>query len=399
MLSAAIGIFVGVGSRFEKPSENGICHYIEHMVFKGTPTRSAADIASETDAIGGQINAFTSKDCTCFYGRVLSEHLPIAVDILCDMFFNSKFDESDIKNELGVIFEEIDMYEDSPEDLVFDRLFESIYSSSSLGMPVLGKKETLKSFTGEKLHGFMSQNYAACHTVISLCGRFDDKDIEDIAKRFSVLPAGQKLDYKPAEYKQTFVVKHKDIEQNHICLSFPSLPSGSKERFALQLLSNILGGSMSSRLFQSVREKLGLCYSIYTFGATHAEAGLFSIYTALSHETEQAAIAAIIAELQNLKINGITEKELNRAREQVKSNVIMGLESTSALANSYGKSELTLGHILTIDDIIHAYNSVNLNQIHNLAAKILDFNHISFSAVGKVDNADHYREKLLKLCV
>ncbi len=392
--SAAIGIWVGVGSRFEKANDAGICHYIEHMVFKGTERRSASDIAAEMDAVGGQINAFTSKDCTCFYGRVLGEHLSAAVDVLCDMFFNSRFDESDMKNELGVILEEIGMYEDSPEDLVFDRLFERIFASSPLGHPVLGREATLRKMTGERLRRFMGENYTAAQTVIALCGCFTDEDLKNIADRFSSMAPGKKKPFRPAQYKRVYTVKKKAIEQNHLCFAFPSMSVDNPDRFAMQLISSILGGGMSSRLFQNVREKRGLCYAVYSFGATHAETGLFCVYTALSRETEQEAIRAVTDELKQLRDDGVTRAELERAREQVKSNVLMGLESTSSLANSYGKSELALGRILSADDIINEYNAVTLEQVARLARETIDFSAMSFSAVGRTKTAEEY-EKLI----
>ncbi len=394
--SVAFGIWVGFGSRYETTDAGGACHFIEHMVFKGTETRTAADIAEAMDSIGGQINAFTAKECTCFYGRVLDDHLTSALDVLCDMFFGSRFAEEDAKNELGVILEEIDMYEDSPEDLVFERLFEAVYKSSPLGKPVLGRASSLKKMSGAFLRDYMSRNYRADRTVISLCGSFDDSAIDLISERFSaMMPLTKPPKIKAAAYTPAFVSKRKSIEQNHLCIAFPSLSMSSPDRFGMQLLSSILGGGMSSRLFQVVREKLGLCYSIYTFGASHDETGIFSIYTALSRETEHEAIAAISREVRKLTAEGVTERELERAREQVKSNVLMGLESTSSRANNLGKGELLLGRMLTSDEIIAAYDAVTRDQIKLLAETYLAFSKLSFSCVGRVGDTEKYREIIL----
>lgn len=390
--SASLGIWIGAGSRHEQPTENGAAHFIEHMVFKGTSRRTAAELAEEMDAIGGQINAFTTKECTCFYARVLDTHLPQATDLLCDMLFHSQFREEDIQTERGVILEEIGMYEDNPEDLCAERLAASVFKGSALARPILGKKATLDKMTGAWLRDYMSRHYLPGDFVVALAGSFTPKDVSDLSARFSALSGGRLSPIQPAAYTPSFPVKKKALEQNHLILAFPGLSYGDKRRFTLQILSSILGGGVSSRLWQKVREEQGLCYSIYSFGAGHAETGLFSVYTALSRETEEQALTTICSTIREFASHGVTIQELNRAREQSKANVILGLESTQAHMSNLGRGALMQGEVLDSDQIIAAYDAVTQEGIRALAEEIFDFKRASLSAVGRVRTAGEYQE-------
>lgn len=390
--SVSVGIWVGNGSRFEKASENGASHFIEHMVFKGTETRSATELAEMMDSIGGQINAFTTKDCTCFYGRVLDSHLHKLTDILCDMLLHSKFDDNDIASERGVIFEEIDMYKDSPDDLVAERLFSAVYKGSALARPILGKKSTLEKMSGEFLRDYMYRHYNPNDIVIALSGNFNQEDITYLSERFGVMEKHGENKLHKAVYTPSIVVKKKPIEQNHLCIAFPGMSIHDDRRYITMLLSSILGGGMSSRLFQSVREKLGLCYSIYSFNSSYDDVGCFGIYTALSQDTEEQAIRVIKDELMRLQDNGVSADELSRACEQAKSNILMGLESTSTRMNRLGKNELSYGRYIDTDEIIANYDAVTTDDIQKLAAEYFDFETASLSAVGKIKSADTYRK-------
>ena len=388
--SAALGIWVGTGSRHEKPSEGGAAHFIEHMLFKGTKARTAAGIAMETDAIGGQINAFTTKECTCFYARVLDSHVEQVLDILWDMLYHSNFDQKDVDNERGVILEEIGMYEDTPDDVCAERLFAAVYKGSSLARPILGKASTLRSFTGDCLRDYQARHYTPENTVVSLAGSFPPSVVEDICARFGSLPTRKAPDYRPAHYIPAVTVRRKSTEQNHLTLAFPGLTYLSERRFALQLLSSMLGGGMSSRLFQEVRERRGLCYSVYSYGAGHADTGLFAVYTALNREMEPEALSTIRQVIEEFVSEGPTEEELSRAREQSKANVLMGLEGTQSRMSHMGRSLLFSGEILTPEDIIRAYDSVTREQILSLSREILRFDLASLSAVGKVGLREDY---------
>lgn len=390
--SASVGVWVGSGSRYEKAAEGGASHFIEHMVFKGTGRRTALEIAELSDRIGGQINAFTTKECTCFYGRVLDEHILTLVDILYDMLTGSKFGEIDIENERGVIFEEIDMYEDSPEDLVVERLIGGIYKNA-LGKPILGKKSTLSKMDGDFLKSFMSAHYSPENIVISVSGSFKPGDIDNIAGLFSGL-SGKKPRLRGAYYQPAFVSKKKRIEQSHICLGFPGLPTGSRRRYAFILLSNILGGSMSSRLFQNVREKRGLCYTIYSFVSSYIDTGMFGIYTATNDGCQLEAIRLILDEIDRINDSGVTEDELSLCKQQAESNILMSLESTSDRMNRLGRGELFLGRVLTPDEIIEEYDKITAEDILALSRSIFNRDNISFSAVGKNLPEDDYRNIL-----
>ena len=256
--SVSIGLWFGVGVRHEKPQENGASHYIEHMLFKGTENRTAAELAFDMDKIGGQMNAFTTRECTCFYARVLDSHIRTTVDLLTDMLFCSTFHQSDIDSERGIIFEEIDMYEDTPEELVSEQLMEVVFPRHALGQPILGTKKTLSKLNRSKILRYMKKHYAPNRLVVAISGQFSDADLTYIQSAFSHMPTGAAIPHKQAVYVPGFVLREKAIEQNHLCLFLPGLSLNSPDRYAGQLLANILGGGVSSRLFQTVRETHGL---------------------------------------------------------------------------------------------------------------------------------------------
>lgn len=392
--SAALGIWVGTGSRHEKAGESGAAHFIEHMLFKGTETRTAGDLAGEMDAIGGQVNAYTTKECTCFYGRVLDTHLPQCTDILCDMFFHSRFDEGDTAVERGVILEEIGMYEDNPEDLCAERLAAAVFRGASLARPILGKRATLEKMDGAYLRSYMQRHYQPGCIVVALAGSYRNADVEELKARFSTLVPGPLPAGKPAGYTPAVTVKKKAIEQNHLTLAFPGLSFAAEGRFTLQLLSSILGGGMSSRLFQQVRERLGLCYCVYSYGACHEDTGYVGIYTALGRETERQALETICQIIQDFASHGPTQAELDRAREQSKANVLMGLESTQARMSSLGRGELLLGEVLDEDQVIARYDAVTCEGVRTMAQRLFDFRQSSLSAVGRVGSVEDYQSLL-----
>ncbi len=394
--SCAIGIWVGTGSRHEKAKEGGAAHFIEHMLFKGTQTRSAADIARETDEIGGQINAFTTKECTCFYARVLDNHVEQVLDILWDMVYHSKFDQEDVETERGVILEEIGMYQDTPDDVCSERLVAAVYKGSSLGRPILGKASTLGKMNGDFLRDYQKRHYKPENTVVSLAGSYPKGIIREIVQRFGSLERGKAPGYRPADYHQGVTVKRKATEQNHLTLAFPGLSYLSPRRFTLQLLSSVLGGGMSSRLFQELREKQGLCYSIYSYGAGHEDTGSFHIYTALNREMESRALQSIRQVIAQFVEEGPSQEELVRACEQSKANVLMGLESTQSRMSHMGRSLLFTGEIMTPQDIIEAYDSVSREDVQKLAQEMFSFSKASLSAVGKVQSQEAYEAFLQK---
>lgn len=391
--SAAVGIFIDVGSRDEAPAENGSAHFIEHMLFKRTSEHSAAELAYAMDAIGGQINAYTTRENTCFYARVLDTHLNTAIDLLTEMFFGCAFDESETVSERGVIHEEIGMYEDTPDDACYERLMNGCFKGA-LGRPVLGKPATLEKMSGESLKSFKENRYTAGRIIISLCGNFEDSHLERIKERFSGMEKAKHSKRKIASYSTTVSVRRKKTEQNQFCLAFPSNEVSSDDRFAMNLMTTILGGGVSSRLFQNIREKYGLCYSIFAFQSCFLDTGILSVATAVNKETEMRTLGLIGDELKRFVDRGVDEEELQRAREQAKSALVMSLESTNSRMLKMGNSLLALGKCLTPDELLARYDAVTSSEILELARNRLDFKQLSFSALGKTTGAEDYIKAL-----
>lgn len=393
--SVSLGIWIGAGSRFERAEEGGSAHFIEHMLFKGTEKRSAAQLAEETDALGGQMNAYTTRDNTCFYTRVLDTHLPRAAEVLADMFFRSRFDEADVENEKGVIGEEIDMYEDTPEDVAAENLLAGCFPGA-LGRPVLGTEETLAGLSGRSLRAFMERTYTAPRIAVALAGSFTGADVDAVARIFAQMPPAEHTEPERSAYAPCLTLREKAVEQNQLVLGFPGLETASEERFAMQLFSSILGGSSSSRLFQTVREKNGLCYSIYSFTAGYEDTGLFAVALAANRQSEERALRLTVDELRRIRDGGVTAAELDRAREQVTASILMSLESSASRMNRLGYGELFLpGGALTPDELIERYEAVTLADVRSLAQRTLDFRRASLSAVGRVADGEEYRAALL----
>ncbi len=391
--SAAVGIWVGVGSRCEKCGEEGSAHFIEHMLFKGTKNSSASELAARMDAIGGQINAFTTRDTTCFYARVLDTHLGKASDILSEMFFDSLFREEDVVSERGVVLEEIDMYRDTPEDVVVEQLLGKVYPGA-LGRPVLGKVSSLERMTGASLRAFKDREYSPERIVVSVCGSFTDTDVQRLADRFSALPVSRPNAVRKSAYKNAVIAKRKATEQNHFCLTWPGLPDGHPDRFAWQVMNTVLGGGMSSRLFQTIREKHGLCYSIGSFTSSFRETGLLAVSTAVSRESEKKALALIRAEVDRFREDGITAGELSCAREQLKSGIVLAMESTSSRMNRLGSAVLLMGKCLSVDEIIARYDAVTAEDVFRMARQTLTTEGLGFSALGRLADTGEYLEIL-----
>ena len=389
--SAAIGVWIGNGSRFESAEQNGISHFIEHMIFKGTEKRTARHIASMMDAMGGQSNAFTTKDCTCYYMKVLDTHLHTAAELLADMFLCSSFADEDIELERGVVLEEIDMYEDTPEDVATEKLFEACYEGTALGRPILGTEETLARMDSKALHDYVRKNYHPEDTVVALSGSFSDADLDYICELFGEMQGSGRNKIESAHYQPRVVIRSKEIEQNHLCLGFPGLPLLDDKRYAYQLMNAIIGGGMSSRLFQTVRERNGMCYSIYSFPSSHVDTGMFSIYVGLGQEDEAKAAKLICNVLHDFCAEGPTREELSRCREQLKSNLLMGLESTNARMHHLGRYELFTDHVVSSDELVAAYDAVTADQVRALANEVFRFDQASICAVGNTGDEAYYR--------
>ena len=388
--SAALGFFVGVGSRHEAPRENGAAHFIEHMLFKGTARRSAGQLARDMDAIGGQFNAYTTKEHTCFYGRTLDRHLDEGLDILADMLFHSRFDQGDVELERGVILEEIGMYEDTPEDLVSERLSAAVYRGTPLARPILGRESTLEGMTGEWLARWQRKHYHAGNLVSALAGKFSPAQADSLRDLLAALPSGLPAQSPPVTYRPAVTAKKKAIEQNHLILAFPAPSYLDERRPQVLLLNALLGGGCSSRLFQQLREERGLCYSVYSYVADHADTGLLGIYAGVSRDQEWAALEGARRVALELADHGPSQEEVDRVREQAKANLLMGSESVQARMSHLGTSALLYGRVRETEELLDLYDAVTREQLRDLAGALFRMETASLSAVGRVGSSADY---------
>lgn len=397
--SVSMGVWVDAGSVCENEAEAGASHFIEHMLFKGTERRTAAEIAAEMDAIGGNLNAFTAKECTCFYAKVLDEHLPRAADMLADLLRNSKFDEADIEREKGVVCEEILMTEDSPEDMAHETLCALLYENTPLAKPILGTQESVRSFTRETLMDYMGRHYMPNNIVISCAGHFEREALMDALNRyFAGGGMGERSPRKVSTLSggHRFRAVEKDIEQVHLCLGFPGFALDEDGQYALFVLNNALGGSMSSRLFQSIREARGLAYSVYSYPSSYTETGYFALYAGTGEGTAEQVTALILEELEKLRKNGLTKEEFIRSKEQLKGSYMLGQESSSARSNAIGKMELLRGRVYSEEEIMQRIERITMDDVQAILPKVLDANAMCASAVGRVENIAEKLQKMLQ---
>lgn len=365
--SVTIGIWVLTGSRNETGQNNGISHFLEHMFFKGTKTRSPQDIAEAFDAIGGQVNAFTSKEYTCFFAKVIDTHKEYALEILADMFFNSSFDEEEMEREKKVVLEEIKMYEDTPDDIVHDLLARASYGEHPLGYPILGTEEHLKSFKPETLRDYIKDRYTPDNVVISVAGNVDDSFIRTVEGYFGSYESKlQHNDIQKPSFLANNIERNKDTEQAHLCLGFNGLPVGHEYTYSLIIMNNVLGGSMSSRLFQEVREKQGLAYAVFSYHSSFLDNGLLTVYAGTGKEQLPLLQETIKQTMDELISNGLTDKELKNSKEQLKGNLMLSLESTSSRMSRNGRNELLLQRHRTMDEMIQEIDAVTHNKIQHV---------------------------------
>jgi predicted Zn-dependent peptidase len=384
--SVSLGIWVGTGSRDENPQNNGITHFIEHMMFKGTEKLNARQIAELFDGIGGQVNAFTSKEYTCYYAKVLDEHFSLALETLSDMLLNSKFAEDELAKERRVVIEEIKMYEDAPDELVHDMIAEVVHPTHPLGYNILGTEETLNSFTSADLFQYMQDNYTTDNIVIAIAGNVKrDEVLARIGNLFGHLaPSKLNRPENEATFHSGKAIRNKATEQTHIVLGAPGFAYDHKMIYPVILFNNVLGGTSSSRLFQEVREDRGLCYSIYSYHTAYKETGNFGLYVGSAPERAQTVLDVVEEVLHDVAEKGITAGELNKAKEQVKGSLMLSLESTSSRMSRLGKNEL-LGRHVSLDDLVSKIKSVTLEEVHAAAKAMLGNQQFAMAAVGPMD--------------
>jgi len=385
MRSVVLGIWVKVGSRHEPPEKNGISHFLEHMFFKGTKKRNAKDIAFEIDSLGGELNAFTSRENTTFYIKVLDEFLEKGLELLSDIFLNSTFPEEDIGKEKKIIKEEIKMVEDTPDDYIHDLSNQTIWGNSGLGQPVLGRRDTIKLFTKDDLISHIRKYYGTKDIVVSCAGNFETEHLLSLLnKNLGHLRRGSEPWRGAApDFANKVEVFNKQLSEAHICLGIKGMPQASDERYSLFTINTILGAGVSSRLFQEIREKRGLAYSIYSFIASYIDTGVWGVYAGVSRKKVREVIELILAEIYNLK-DTVNETELQRAKNQLKGNIILGLESTSSRMNNIARQEIYYGKYYSPREIMNEIDSITIKQIKELTEQLVQKECFSLTIYGPV---------------
>ena len=371
--SCTVGCWVKVGSMNEAPEENGVSHFIEHMVFKGTQNRSAKQIAEEMDMVGGQLNAFTSKECTCYYAKVIDSDLELAVDILSDLALRPTFDNGELQKERGVVLEEISMVEDTPEDLVHELLCDVQYSGS-LRCPILGTSELIKGYSRDDLLRYWRRHYVPQNMVLAIAGNYDwDAFLSLVTRYFDAFPNthGEEAPFVPQTFVSGRKAREKDAEQLQICMGFPGVPADSDELYTLSVLNNALGGGMSSRLFQRIREELGMAYSVYTYSSSYRGMGSFVVYAGTSPENAKTVIDEMRSQLALFTEQGISDKEFLSAKAQLRSGFVLGLESSSGRMQALGRRLLLMGDTRTPEETLAKIEAVTMNGMMALASRML----------------------------
>jgi predicted Zn-dependent peptidase len=395
--SAALGIWVGIGSRDETPSLHGASHFLEHLLFKGTHKRTALEISSQIEAVGGETNAFTTKEYTCYYARVLDTDLPLAVDVLVDAVADSILEPADVETERGVILEEIAMHEDEPGDEVHDVFAEAIYGGHPLGRLISGTPESITPMTRDQINRFYRRRYTAPEIVVAAAGNLDHATVVRLVRKAL---AGTPLDTGQADpappragdarvrvRKAQDAVLHRDTEQAHIVLGGPGIGRHDQRRFALGVLNNVLGGGMSSRLFQEIREKRGLAYSVYSYASQYADSGLIGVYAGCAPAKAREVLDLIRAELDRVATDGITTEELIRGRGMAKGSYVLGLEDSGSRMSRLAKSELLHGDLMGVDELLARVDAVTAEEVHAVAADLLA-KPLSLAVVGPFDSGE-----------
>jgi predicted Zn-dependent peptidase len=381
--TASLGVWVATGSRYEAASVHGISHFLEHLFFKGTHTRSALDIAQAVDALGGQMNAFTDKEHTCFFVKVLANHLPTVVELTADMLLNSAFDPDAIERERQVITEEIKMYEDSPDELVQDIVTQTIWNGHPLGRPVIGTRKAVSRLGREDFVRYVAERYRADNLVVCVAGNVEHDAVVELIGRHLGRWNGRTTD-QPTEapaLSPTVSLRVKDIEQVHLCLATEGRAQADDDLYALEVLDNILGGGMSSRLFHEIREKRGLVYSISSYAASYREGGLFVVYAAMSPETGPEVVRLTFDEIARFP-KTLEPAEVERAKESLKGNVMLGLESTGSRMSKLARSELYYGRQITLDEIIQRLDAVTVDAVRRMASSVFEPDKLAMAAIG-----------------
>jgi predicted Zn-dependent peptidase len=394
--SATLGAWVGAGSRDEQPELSGATHFLEHLLFKGTSSRTAKDIAEAYDAVGGDVNAFTAKEFTCFYARTLDNDLPMSVEIIADMLQNSLLRQEDVDAERSVVLEEISMHEDAPDDIVFDLFTETIWGEHPLGRRVQGMSNTIAAMPRDEIDAYWRLHYKPGNLVVAAAGSVDHQLVVDgVTRAFSNSPAGPQRPARSGDEAPPFhgrvAVLERPVEQVHLVFGSAGVARNDPRRWAFGVMNVVLGGGMSSRLFQEIREKRGLVYSVYSGHSSFAEAGLFTVYAATGEERVEEVLDLVRKEIDSVLEKGITAEELERGKGHLKGSIVLGLEDTSSRMSRLGKGELCHGEILSPDEMLARIEAVTLEDVHRSAEETIGATPWALAVVGPVGERDFSR--------
>ena len=393
--SVSFGIWTGIGSRDEHPEESGATHYLEHLLFKGTARRSALEISSQIDAVGGEMNAFTSKEYTCYYARVLDTDLPLAIDVICDLVTSALIDPADVDSERGVILEEMAMTEDEPSDVIHDEFSTALLGDSPLGRPILGTETSVNALTRDVIAEYYHARYTDDHLVVAAAGNLDhDIVVALVDAAFqaargdrdpSARPVAPRIGGTPDPTLTGLRLIHKPTEQAHVVMGVPGVGRTDARRYPLGILSTVLGGGMSSRLFQEVREKRGLAYSVYSFSSHYSDMGVFGVYAGCQPENFSEVLKLCRGELEKVASHGITDEELRRGIGQVRGSTVLSLEDTGSQMTRIGKNELVYGEHLTVEELLARVEAVTVDDVRAVAAEFLD-RPLTAAVIGEFDD-------------
>lgn len=389
--SVSLGVWVRCGSRVEDARKGGISHFIEHLLFKGTRKRSAGAIAEAIDSVGGQLNAFTEKEYVGFYAKVLDEHLPFAFDLLSDIVLNPTFPADEIKREREVIFEEINMLEDSPQELILDLYMENFWKGHPLGRPISGTKQSVGRIGRDDVKEFFRRHYSAGNMIVSVAGNIRHREVTRLAERyFSALEPGERAEPGPPPQANAgcFVRRKNQLEQTHLCLGTVSPPVASEDRYCCHLLSNILGGGLSSRLFQNIREKRGLVYSIFSMLNLYRDAGSLVVYAGTAPEKAAQVVDLTLKEFRSLRERPVSPRELKRAKESIKGSIMLSLESSSSRMTHLAQQLIHFGRFYRLEDILQSVERVTARDIRRLANEVFDHSYLTLTALTSRNGRD-----------
>jgi predicted Zn-dependent peptidase len=396
--SVSVGIWVGSGSRRETLEQNGLSHFVEHMLFKGTATRSAEDIARSVDSLGGNLDAFTAKELVCYNTKVLDQHLPVAFDVLADLVLHPRFAPEDIQKEQGVVLEEIKMEADSPDYLVHEIFSSNFWKDHSLGRPILGTPQTVQGFNPDSLRSFYEGVYTPSNMVVTAAGNLTHEDLERLVREhFDDLPPSEAapMDAQPATHARISLKNKKDLEQVHLCLGVPSYPLPHAQRFVCYVLNTLLGGGMSSRLFQNIRERQGLAYAVFSELSPYRDTGCLSIYAGTSLDSARKVVESITREFRLLKEERVSDEELRRAKDHLKGSLMLSLESTSSRMSNLARQEMYFGRFFTLDELVESIEGVTADAVQRLAQTFFDSRQIALTVLGNLENFKIGREDLV----